>query len=517
VCREARYDDDLVNAELKGVNLPKNQPLVLALDIGTSSVRGALYDEQGDEIEGTQARIARSLCTTSDGGAELEATEAIEQTARTIDAVLAIVRGLDARIETIAVACFWHSLVGLNSAGRALTPVIGWADTRAARSAEELKQRLRERETHRRTGCRFHPSYWPARFLWLREEEPEIYGSVQRWLSFGELLSSTFFDETTMSLSMASGTGMLDLRSCRWDEELLEVTGIRREQLPTIAQTHQPFVKLKSEYARRWPQLQEARWFPAIGDGAANNVGAGCTTRERMTLMIGTSGAMRVLWEGEPPVEIPSALWCYRLDGRRIIMGGALSDGGGLYSWMNDALALSDDVDETESALGKMRTDAHGLTVLPFWAGERSTNWSTDARGAILGLTMHTRPIEILRAAMEAISYRFALILRALDEYAPEAEIIASGGALVASPVWAQMLSDALGRPLHLSAVTEASSRGACLLALEARGLLKSIETAPAQFTKTFEPDTERHARYQSGLERQQKIYARLQQQETGD
>ena len=508
MCGEAGYDECLVNSESRSAHIPEDQPLVLALDIGTSSVRGALYDEQGSEIEGTQARIPRTLATTSDGGAELDAREAIEQTARAIDAVLALSPG--ARIETVSVACFWHSLVGVNAVGRAMTPILGWADTRAARFAEELKRRLDEREAHRRMGCRFHPSYWPARFLWLREEEPEIYKSIHRWMSFGEFLSLVFFDETTTSISMASGTGMLDLSSCRWNEELLETTGIACEQLPLIAETHQPFKQLKDEYVRRWPQLRDARWFPAIGDGAANNLGASCTTRARIALMIGTSGAMRVLWEGEPPREIPSALWCYRLDTRRVVMGGALSDGGGLYTWMNDALALSDDFDETERALGEMQPDAHGLTILPFWAGERSTNWSTDARGAILGLTMHTRSIEILRAAMEAISYRFALIARALDPHAPDAEIVASGGALAASPVWAQMLSDVLGRPVHLSAVSEASSRGACLLALEARGLLKSIEHAPAPFVQTYEPDMARHTRYQAAIERQQEFYEKL-------
>jgi gluconokinase len=510
VCGEARYDDGLVNPESQSAHFPEGQPVVLALDIGTSSVRGALYDQQGQEIEGTQARITRSLSTTSDGGAELEANEAIEQTARAIDAVLTLSISLNARIETVAVACFWHSLVGVNNAGRVLTPILGWADMRSARYAEELKQRLDERETHTRTGCRLHPSYWPARFCWLRQEETEIYKSVRRWMTFGELLSSVLFDETRMSISMASGTGMLNLRSCRWDEELLEVTGVTAEQLPAVAESHQPLGRLKDEYARRWPQLREARWFPAIGDGAANNIGAGCTTRERIGLMVGTSGAMRVLWEGEPPGEIPAALWCYRLDSARVLIGGALSDGGGLYSWMNDALALSDDFDLTERSLAAMQPDAHGLTILPFWAGERSTNWSTDARGAIIGLTMHTRPIEILRAAMEAISYRFRLIARALDAQVPGAGIIASGGALRASPLWSQMLCDVLGRPVNLSDVAEASSRGAVLLALEARGLLKSIETAPLPFVQTFEPDMAYHACYQAGLERQQEIYQKL-------
>src|SRR5215213_4377150 len=210
-------------------------PLLLALDVGTSSVRGALYDERGREVPGTQERLVRGLETTADGGAELDAGGAVEQTAEVIDAVVARAAGLGARIEAVAPACFWHSLVGVDAGGAPLTPVYGWADTRAARHAQTLKRRLDESAAHARTGCRFHPSYWPAKLLWLREERPEIFRGVRRWASFGELLSARFLGEPAASLSMASGTGMLDVRSCRWDEELLEVTGVRAEQLPALA------------------------------------------------------------------------------------------------------------------------------------------------------------------------------------------------------------------------------------------------------------------------------------------
>ena len=481
---------------------------MLALDVGTSSVRGALYDEEGRELEGTMAQIRRSLQTTFDGGAELDPVEGIEQVARTIDAVLTQSPASGVQVEAVAVSCFWHSLVGVDAHGRPITPVYGWADTRAARQAEELKQLCDERTIHLRTGCRFHPSYWPAKLLWLREAEPHLYAKAHRWMSFGELLASAFFNQTAaMSVSMASGTGLFKLRSCEWDEELLEALKISPELLPVVAEKHEAFRRLKGEYARRWPRLQNALWFPAVADGAANNIGAGCTTREYASLMIGTSGAMRVLWESDPPSEIPPALWCYRADSTRVVAGGALSDGGGLYAWMTGALSLSDDEKELEKELAGMEADAHGLTVLPFWAGERSPNWSTDARGAIFGLTMHTRPVEILRAAMEAISYRFALIARSLEELAPGAKLVASGGALTASSVWPQMLSDVLGRPLHLSNVAEASSRGAVLLALEAASKLKSIEDAPAPFVQVFEPNAARHARYLAGLERQQEFY----------
>ena len=485
-------------------------PLTLAIDIGTSSVRAALYDARATEISGTESRLMRSFCTTADGGAEVYAESAVEHVAQTVDALLARAAPFASRIEVVAISCFWHSLVGTDIEGRAVTPVFGWADTRASSWTEELRRRFDEGATHARTGCRFHSSYWPAKLLWLQEERADIYRNAHRWMTFGEFLLLRFCGAAEIGISMASGTGMLDIRTCAWDEELCAGLGIAAEQLPPISPVHKSTTGLQKDYARRWPGLNRAQWFQSIGDGATNNIGAGCVTLGSMALMIGTSAALRVLWKGEPPDFLPSALWCYRADSERVVLGGALSDGGGLYSWMSGALALGEDEEELTNTLARMEPDAHGLTLLPFWAGERSTLWAAHARGAILGLTMHTRPLEILRAAMEAVAYRLALIKLALERVAPASKITASGGALAASRVWTQIICDTLGSPIKLSAVTEASSRGAVLLALEATGKIKSIEDVPAPLGQTFEPDMAHHERYQRGLQRQQKIYEQI-------
>jgi gluconokinase len=485
------------------------QPFALALDIGTSSVRAALYDERGDEIEGTAVQHVRSLDTTAGGGAELDANDAIEQVERVVDAALARSSN-QARIEIVSVSCFWHSLVGVDRDGQTITPVYGWADTRAAQAVAELRQLFNERETHARTGCRFHASYWPARLVWLRSEQSQVYRSAARWLSFSDLLMLRFFNDATTSVSIASGTGLFNQRLCSWDKEMMARLSFSDENFPQIAGQGKTFNSLLSAYAQRWPQLKDARWYPATGDGAANNIGAGCVTPERAALMIGTSGALRVLSKGDVPDKIPQELWCYRADHRHVITGGALSDGGGLYHWMKGSLKLEGDDEEIESALEAMEPDAHGLTVLPFWAGERSTGWHAQARGTILGLSAHTSSLEILRAAMEAVAYRFALIAEALDQIAPQANIIASGGALRASRVWTQTIADVLGRKLTLSGVREASRRGAVLLALEADGKIQTIADAPTLIEQVFEPDLTRHARYREGLNRQQKLYQRL-------
>ncbi len=494
--------------ELVSVMLGSEPAVALSLDIGTSGVRAALFDERGRELDGGSARANWILPATSFD--ELDADELVNEVARAIDALLAKPNHLNKTIELVAISCFWHSLVGVDAEGRATTPVFGWAETRAAQAAEELRARFNEAEIHARTGCRFHPSYWPAKLLWLRKERPDVCKSTARWLSFADYLMLRFFGEIATSLSIASGTGLLDQRARAWDGDLAQALDIPADALPKIASSDHRFIGLANDYAERWPQLSFARFFPAIADGAANNIGAGCVSADKAALMIGTSGAMRVLYEGEPPAKLPSELWCYRADRTRVVVGGALSDGGGLFAWMKESLALNDDDESIERALDLIEPDSHGLTVLPFWAGERSTGWSTTARGAILGLTPRTQPVEILRASMEAVAYRFTLIADALEAIAPRAEIVASGNALRASPVWTQILADVLGRPVSLCGLPEASTRGAALIALEAAGKIESIEAVAIPCERVYEPDARRHTRYREGLERQQEIYERL-------
>ena len=483
-------------------------PTVFAADVGSSSVRAALFDARGREVEGTSAQIVRDFRAAVDGGAEESPAALLADAGRAIDAAHAQVAAAGVRVGAVAVSCFWHSLVGVDEAGRAATPVYGWADTRAVNEVARLARQFDERAAHARTGCRFHTAYWPAKLLWLKDARPEIFRRVARWVSFGEFAVEQWCStRAASSVSMASGTGLFDVRRLAWDAELLEGLGLSVERLPPVAADDHVFT-LAGEYAARWPALRAAPLFAPVGDGAANNVGAGCVTRERVALMVGTSAAMRVLFEDKkPPESLPPALWCYRADSRRVLVGGALSDGGGLHEWMRETLRLSTDAAETEAELAAIKPDSHGLTVLPYWAGERSTNWDARARGAILGLRASTRPVEILRAAMEAVALRLAATASALDEFAPGAEVHASGGALRQSRAWTQIVADCLGRPVLRSRAREASSRGAALLALERLGALKSLTDAPAPTYELFAPDAAAHARYREALARQESLY----------
>lgn len=477
------------------------------MDIGTSSVRAALYTGDGRVLPETFVKNERTLTSTDDGGAEIDANEAFAQVADAIDEVLKKAKGVKGDIEYIAASSFWHSLVGVDKKGEPTTRVFGWAETRPAKYLPALRKKLKEQAVHNRTGARFHSSFWPAKLLWIADAYPKVFAKTARWLSFSDLVALKLSGQPMTSVSMASGTGIFDIRKTVWDAPLLKFLGITKENLPEVAATDSDTFALNEGYAKRWPRLKSARWFPAIGDGAANNIGAGCVQKSKAALMIGTSGAMRVAYRGDVPEKIPPGLWCYRIDRARVIMGGALSDGGGLYHWLKENLRLKEDDNKTEAEIARRAPDSHGLTFLPFFAGERSTGYHEHAAGAILGLRSSTDTTDIAQAALESVAYRFAQVFDQLNDVRQVREIIASGGALRQSPVWTQIISDVLGRNLNLPGTEEASSRGAVLLALETIGKIENIEKLPTPKGREFTFDKSRKAVYKKARERHGKFY----------
>ena len=484
-------------------------PLILALDIGTSSIRAAIFDRLGRAVEGTEVRQGHEIRTGADGSSETDPDALLETLWDCLDRLLAQSGPLSEKIAAVATCTFVSNILGVDKNGQAITPLTTYADTRADAEVAGLRADFDDSVVHDRTGCHFHPSYLPARFRWLARVRPELFPQVARWVSIGEYLELKIFSEAAVSYSVASWTGLLDRQKMVWDEPLLDGLPVEKGQLSPLTDINLPRRGLSPEFADRWPALKEVPWFPAVGDGAAANIGSGCVSPRRVALTVGTSSALRVIVT-LPIRRVPAGLWCYRVDGRRLLLGGALSEGGSVFAWMKGTLRLGDSA-KWEPALASLEPDGHGLTVLPFLAGERSPGWAGYARGTIHGLSLATTPVDILRAGLEAVAYRIALVFQLLSQWLPEnPQVIASGGALIHSPAWLQIITDVLGRPVAVSEVQEVSARGAALLALEALGALADWEQVPDFLSSVCQPDPARHARYRQGIERQQALYNRL-------
>jgi gluconokinase len=438
---------------------------VLALDVGSSSTRACLYDERGHDAGGAaqrkyEARLGR------DGSAELDPDELVA-------AARAVLDEAGGGHDALWISCFMHSLLLLDGNDRPLTPLLLWQDRRSADQALQLAARLDERAVHARTGCVFHPSFWPAKLAWLRDEG--LLDDARRAVSFADYLFLSLTGELRTTLSTASGSGLLDLRARRWDCELLDELGLAEDLLPPLG--HDPV----------------GTTHPPLGDGPCSNLGAGCTTADRAALNIGTSGALRIVHEAAP--EPRPGLFCYLVDERRVVEGGAISDGGNLYAWAERTLRL--DAPEARPP------DGHGLTFLPLLGGERSPGWNPRATGAIAGLTFEADAADLLQAGLEGIAYRLAESAERLPEVR---EVVATGHALLASPEWTQLFADVLGLPVTASAVAEGSARGAAVYVLERLG----AEPEPAPLDRVHEPDPARTEIYGAARERQRDLYRRL-------
>jgi gluconokinase len=191
-------------------------------------------------------------------------------------------------------------------------------------------------------------------------------------------------------------------------------------------------------------------------------------------------------------------------------LGGALSNGGDVYAWMQRVLSLPD-AQTAEQQLLAMPPGGHDLLLLPFFAGERSPYWRSDLRAAITGLSLSTRAIDILRASLESVALRFREIFDLMSASLGRPNtVIASGGALLHSPAWTQMMADALGMNVATCIEPEATSRGAALLTLERIGVLADLASAGARTGPCHASRPEAHQIYAGLLEKQRHLYNQL-------
>ena len=445
--------------------------MILILDLGSSSTRAMLYDTQANAVPDAMVRVKYSFAVSDDGRSEDDAGAGFNRVVQMLDELHAHARqhGLGG-ISLLGISAYASSLVCLDEAGQPLTPVYTYADTRCAADARILRAQHDELDALQRTGCRIRANYLPARITWLRRTQPEAFAKTRWFASLSDSIMLRLFGRMNAGISIASWTGLLNRHTSDWDEAWIAALGISKDQLPQIAGDAAPLNGLLPEWQARWPLFKDVVCQPPVGDGAAANIGSGCVDASRIAVTVGTTAAVRVV----TPVAnrassiVNPALWSYRVDHAHDLIGGATTEGGNVVSWARRTLRLPE-ADAVETAISSMLPDAHGLTVLPTFAGERSPGYAEDIRATLHGLSLDTSPIELIRALMEGIATRLATICDALRESGiaqPDAMLSASGGALQASPAWCQIIADAAGVPLEVTDMPEATSRGVALIAL---------------------------------------------------
>jgi gluconokinase len=439
--------------------------LVLALDMGTSSVRAMVLPD------GRPGPVARRSVTVDmdDAGAGTLDGKAYQ------GALVECLDELDASgaldgVTLVASAAQWHSVVPADAHGEPLGPVLTWFDARPA--PEPGAPGPADPDIfHQRTGTWWHRMYWTVRLPWLRAR---LGNGAARFLGLPELVLTGLLDDAPMSVSMASGTGMLDLADMRWDGEAADLAQVGPGELPHLAPAGWPG-RLLPEYGQRWPALRSAVWTPPTGDGAASNFGAGCEDERHAAVTVGTSAAVRLIQDcipGTPLPRLPQKLWRYRVDHERVVTGAAYSAGGSLFKWAKSVLRLPDGP-ELEAALEQVEPGT-GVWADPRLAGDRPPGTAPPGSGELRGLGVTTTSVQIWAGLMDGVCRMVARDLAELEATrttdGEHVEVVLAGRAVATSAWWRRAFRAALApRTVSDLAEPEVGALGAARVALSSR------------------------------------------------
>lgn len=488
------------------------KPYILAVDIGSSAVKAGLYDAQANALRHTLVSVGHQQRTAADGTHEEEAEEIQRATESAIDGALHAAGDDGDQIAAVGLDAMASTILGVDSRHEPVTPVFTYADTRTAADVDALQVSIDVDDAYQRTGVMQHTSYVPGRVNWMRRADPETFARISKWTDVSTFIFTRWFGSANVpaSYSISAWSGLLNRHKLDWDAGMLDAIGLEASNLPRLAPYSEGQSGLCPIYSMRWPQLVDVPFYLAVGDGAAVNIGSGCTDRRNIALTVGTTAAMRLVVDhsgDESPPIVPKGLWGYILQGDRTLLGGAFSEGGNVVEWALNSLNLPR-LDRLNDALADTVPDAHGLTVLPFIAGERAVGWSTNASGVINGVRFSTSGLDILQALMESVAYRFSLVAGLLrDEMDEERVFIAAGGAVTNSPWWLQTMADVLQGEVHVPAEEQATSRGATILALNALGVWKGLDDVMPEIAAVYRPRDEHRETYSAAVQRQTSLY----------
>ena len=462
--------------------------VVLGVDIGTTSAKAVAFDADARELGRGEAGYP--LLEPEHGQAVQDPAVVVDATLAAIRAATTAAREQGAQIAALSFSGAMHSLVGLDAQGRALTPLVTWGDMRATEQAERL--RAEHPELHDRTGTPLHPMSPLPKLVWFAEHEAETFSAVRRWAGIKELVVARLTGTWAVDHSVASATGLLNLRELDWDDEALAIAGIDAEALsPLVPTTHR--LELDAACAADLGLEGGMALIVGAADGPLANLGVGAVHHGVAACSIGTSGALRLMVE-RPAVDPQRRVFCYALVPGRWIVGGAINNGGAVLRWAGEALA-PDLGPHAEGHLLELAADvpagSEGLLMLPYLLSERAPHWSTVARGAYVGLTRHHGRGHLVRAALEGVCLQLAVVLASVRDAGNEVDEIRATGGFARSDLWRQMLADALGMPIGFPAGHEGSAFGAALLAMDALGMVDGLDRAAGlvQIEDVVEPE----------------------------
>ncbi|MGE6630575.1 gluconokinase [Bacillus sp. NPDC077027] len=492
---------------------------VIGLDIGTTSTKAVLFGPQGKMI--AKHSVYYELIQPKPAWAEQDPEHILEAVIASVRGVLTKAKFDSRQLVGVGISTAMHSLIAMDQQGKPLTNSIIWADNRSAEQAKRILTSMDGFHIYKRTGTPIHPMSPLSKLRWMKEEAPDIFNQTAKFISIKEYILYHFFDQYVVDYSIASATGLFQLKALKWDEEALRIAGIRADQLSDIVPTTYQLRGLQPEIALRMGIQENTPFVIGANDGALANLGVGAIGKGEVAVTIGTSGAVRTVVD-QPMTDEQSRTFCYSLTDKHWVVGGPTNNGGIMLRWLRDEFASSevevakrlgvDPYDLMIDIAEKVPAGSEGLLFLPFLTGERAPYWNPNARGTFFGVNLQHKREHFIRAVLEGVIMSVFSIGVALRDLTGTAKDVRASGGFARSPLWRQILADTMGREVLVPESYEASALGAAVLALHSLGEIEQIEEVQnwIRISARHEPNVKNNETYIELFYLYERLYDKL-------
>jgi xylulokinase len=438
--------------------------LTLGIDTSTTATKAVLVDRSG-------AVVGTALATY---GAESPHPLWSEQnpdlwwtaTQQAVRRVLSDTGAHPGSVTGVGLTGQMHGLVLLDADDRPLRSAILWNDQRTAAECDEIRERIGRDHLIAVTGNDALTGFTAPKILWVRSHEPDVYARVRHVLLPKDYVRLHLTAVHATDRAGGGGTMLFDHAARTWSGEILDRLGIPAEWMPPTHEGPEITGRITSAAAAATGLAEGTPVVAGGGDQAATAVGTGAVDPGVVTASIGTSGVVFAATDG-PVVDPRGAVHAFphAVPDRWHLMGVTLAAAGSL-AWLRDAVAADTPFEDLSTEAAGVEPGSAGLVFLPYLSGERTPYPDPLASGAFVGLTTrHGRP-ELVRAVMEGVAFSLRDVLGVMEEagVAHPSQIRVSGGG-AKSPVWRQILADALGADVATVNTTEGAAYGAAILA----------------------------------------------------
>lgn len=493
---------------------------VLAIDLGTSSVRAMIVDEKGGIICKEQTKY--DVMIVSNYMQEQSPDEIYGHFVSTVKTCVARAGIQTENLKAIAFSSQMYNVFPIDCQGRPLYNMILWSDSRSEEQAERLAMIYGKNYLYESTGCPLNSMYPLSKIMWLREHEEEIGKKTWKYISIKEYIIAKMTGKYIVDYSMAAATGIFNIHTMQWDNKALGVLGISETQFsePVSGLACFDFVNEKLREELGLPEGIQV--VSAGGDGPMAQIGSGAYEEGCINMDLGTSGAARVITH-QPIVDGEQRMWTYAVSEDSWVYGGILSNAGNGYNWLIRNIAefayaksLDEIFEVVAKKIAKLPPARDDLLFIPYLIKCRSPYWDDKVKATIYGLTHEHTFVDIVKSYLESIGFDMFSLVNIINEQVKVRPRIILTGGLAKSEIICQLLADILGKEIVTLKSSEGSIMGAAIFGMRAVGVLENLYfDKEIEVLDSYTPHMSVHIEYQKKYVKYVKLRNALHELET--